>query len=330
MKATFEQINQLIDNSNSIPNPLKPVVKAICRGYHRQISGRIPLEGYQNMAKATISRRSESDPGFNTDEHVLGYTHTHYNEDCTINHRIEFLGSENIIKVLAILSHEIGHVITESNPTNYYSGKFPYVKRTAGYYSDFEQVGDSMYCSGDHGHRVSDGFLESVCTKMWASPEFRKEMSILGFDLKDYQYKDPRLFPSRSYDEYKAGFELFDYVSLGAITDFACKSFPTNGDMLEFIEDTGLDSIYYSLDQSDRAFSDLKIFEGKPSSPKFVFQLKRYQMLKKATLKLAKFCADVSRVSETPEYKKLYEAYSNTLSLQKLLPLNDSREDERR
>ena len=41
------------------------------------------------------------------------------------------------------------------------------------------------------------------------------------YDLKDYVYKDKRLFPSRVYDEYKACFELFDYVMNGALFDLS-------------------------------------------------------------------------------------------------------------
>ena len=58
---------------------------------------------------------------------------------------------------------------------------------------------------------MADGFLESICSKIFASNEFREELKEAGYDLEDYIYKDERLFPSRVYDEYKACFELFDY-----------------------------------------------------------------------------------------------------------------------
>ena len=61
---------------------------------------------------------------------------------------------------------------------------------------------------------------------MFLSKEFRNELKEAGYDLKDYIYKDERLFPSRVYDEYKACFELFDYMMDGLYLIFPVEHFP--------------------------------------------------------------------------------------------------------
>ena len=69
------------------------------------------------------------------------------------------------------------------------------------------------------------------------APLVNKELFNLGYDLKDYIYKDERIFPSRSYDEYKACFELFDYIMDGELFKFSCVSFSSNQELLSFINE---------------------------------------------------------------------------------------------
>jgi len=128
-----------------------------------------------------------------------------------------------------------------------------------------------------YGFRMSDGFLESLCSRIFMSQEFREDLKAVGYDLEDYVYKDERLFPSRVYDEYKACFELFDYIMDGQLFDFSCKKYETNEEMIADINRYRLNTIFEYLDKSNDALWKLKKFEGKESSEEFQSLLEEYK-----------------------------------------------------
>ena len=175
-----------------------------------------------------------------------------------------------------------------------------------------------------YGKRMADGFLESICSKIFASNEFREELKEAGYDLEDYIYKDERLFPSRVYDEYKACFELFDYIMDGALFDFSCKTFSSNEEILEFIDKNRLNVIFGCLDKSNEALWNLKKYEGKNRDEEFDKLLQVYNENKALSVDLSSLLLGFYNKEEDLTYQQLLDTYKNTLEKQKLLPLEGS------
>ena len=191
MDELLKQVSNIIRESN-IPVDIKPIVEAIARGYMRETKGKLPLEGIYNLCETTFVGVKENDKEFATENNYFGMTTTGYDEKCNVTHKMEYVLSENYIKLITILTHELGHVMTEYKPCVIDdNGFYPVAKRTSAIYLkckyNDEGVLETNYF---FGFRMSDGFLESICTKIFESKDFREELSESGYDLKDYIYKD--------------------------------------------------------------------------------------------------------------------------------------------
>ena len=323
MEEVLNKVSELIEKSNNIPNEIKPIVKAICRGYIRESKGKIPIEGIINVCNTTFIKIDENNKSFSGEEKILGNTETNYDKECNVTHKMSYINDSNYIKLISILIHELGHVITESKPCQITEeGIYPFAKRTTTFYQNCQYRSAKLEATKWYGFKIADGFLESISTKIFASPEFRKELLESGYDLKDYIYKDERIFPSRIYDEYKACFELFDYIMNGALFDFSCKSFHSNEDLVKYINKHRLNIIFEHLDKSNDLLWNLKKYEGKEYDEKFEELLKQYIEAKETSLNLAKVCLELyGKKEDDKEYQQLYDTYTQTLNKQKQLPI---------
>lgn len=210
MQEVLNKVSELIDKSNNIPGEIRNIVKAICRGYIRESKGKIPVEGIINVCNTIFLKIDENDKSFSREERILGETQTDYDNNCNVIHKMSYINDFNYIKLISILTHELGHVITESKPCKIdNNGIYLWVKKTTTFYQDLEYRDGELGADSGYGFRMSDGFLESICTKIFESIEFRQELYQSGYDLQDFVYKDERIFPSRVYDEYKACLELY-------------------------------------------------------------------------------------------------------------------------
>lgn len=331
MEELLNKVNSLIDESNNIPKELKPIVKCICRGYIRESKGKIPLEGIINVCNTTFIKIDEFDETFSGKENILGSTETDYDDNCNVIHKMSYTNNSNYIKLITILIHELGHVITESNPCSINNGVYQLAKRTTTFYQNCMYQNGNLMASNCYGFRMADGFLESISSKIFSSPEFRQELKEIGYDLGNYEYKDERLFPSRIYDEYKACFELFDYIMDGALFEFSCISFDSNEELVNYINQYKLNTIFSYLDKSNDCFWLLKTYEGKAWSEEFDEIVTKYQEHKEISLNLAKIYLEIYNKTEDEQFKILYDIYSKTLEKQKKLPLrNENIENKRR
>ncbi|MCI6266531.1 MAG: hypothetical protein MR598_06795 [Erysipelotrichaceae bacterium] len=327
MVEKLNQVNELIDSSKKVPNEIKPIVKAICKGYIRESNGKIPLDGIINVCNTTFNKIDEYDREFSGENKIFANTETGYDKECNIFHTVNYLNDTNYIKLIMILTHELGHVITESKPCSINEdGIYPWVKRTTGFFGKcrFDSITQKTSANSMFGFKMSDGFLESICTKIFLSNDFRTELKEAGYDLKDYIYKDERLFPSRVYDEYKACFELFDYMMDGALFDFSCQTFSTNEELITFINKHKLNIIFGFLDKSNDALWELKKFEDCDRTIEFDTLLNDYLEKKSTVLNLAPVVLEMyNKQEEDLMYQQLLNTYKNTLQMQKTLPISE-------
>ena len=232
MEEKLNEVCILIDNAKNIPLEIKGIVKAICRGYIRESKGLIPISGIMNVCNTIFNSINEDNIEFRNTDMRFAETETNYDNNCNVIHKLSYINYTDYIKLISILCHELGHVITESNPCKILEkGIYPFAKRTTTFYFNCCYVDGKLKANDSYGFRMADGFLESICSKIFMQPEFRTELFNLGYDLKDYIYKDERIFPSRSYDEYKACFELFDYIMDGELFEFSCITFNSNQEL---------------------------------------------------------------------------------------------------
>ena len=194
-----KKVNKLIEQSNKIPNDIKEIVKAICRGYIRESNGKIPISGIENVCKTNFNKIDENNKEFSGEEQIFATTTTDYDDECNVIHTVSYLNSNNYIKLIAILTHELGHVITEPKPceiktTDEGIEYYPLVKRTNTYYQTCYYRNGELIAHGINGFRIADGFLESICSKIWSSKEFREELLQNGYNLQNFIYKDERIF----------------------------------------------------------------------------------------------------------------------------------------
>ena len=323
MEEYLKKASELIDKSTNIPDNIKPIVKTICRGYIRESNGKIPLEGIINVCNTTFIKIDENDKEFSGKNRYLGNTQTDYDENCNIIHKMSYVNSSNYIKLITILTHEIGHVITEYNPCKIDDEqKYPLAKRTTTIYTGMKYVNGELHANNWWGFRLADGFLESICTKIFSSKEYRQELLDIGYDLKDYKYKDKRLFPSRVYDEYKACFELFDYIMDGALFNFSCMRFNNNNDFVNYINEHKLINIFQYLDKSNEALWNLKEYENQEWNEDFNQKLEQYLEQKDHSLQLAHTLQELyGKSTDDKEFQRLYDIYANILNKQELLPI---------
>ena len=324
MEELLKKVSELIDKSNNIPNNIKPIVKAICKGYIRESNGKISLEGINNICNTTFIKIEENDQKFRGKKNIFGDAGSEYDKDCNVISTIQYLNNSNYIMLISTLTHEIGHILTNAKPLKVTeNGIYPLIKRTITIHSrcEYKNNGD-LLAAKSFGNKMTEGYIESMCTKIFDSQEFRKELYQIGYDLKDYKHKDERLFPSRIYDEYKACFELFDYIMDGSLSNFACTQFKSNQEILDYINKNRIITFYNYLDKSNELLWDLKDYEEKEYDEQFDELLNQYLKAKNTSLNLAKKCIEIyGKSSDDKELQKLYDEYAKTLSKQKLLPL---------
>ena len=330
MIEKLKKVNKLIEQSNKIPNDIKEIVKAICRGYIRESNGKIPISGIENVCKTNFNKIDENNKEFSGEEQIFATTTTDYDDECNVIHTVSYLNSNNYIKLIAILTHELGHVITEPKPceiktTDEGIEYYPLAKRTNTYYQTCYYRNGELIAHRINGFRIADGFLESICSKIWSSKEFREELLQNGYNLQNFIYKDERIFSSRVYDEYKACFELFDYIMDGDLFDFACQTFSSNQDMVDFINNKKINIIYSVLDKSNDALWNLKKFEDKEPTDEFLTALDDYNNKKQTSIAFADELMDfLGKSCDDKKYLELIDIYNATLQKQKLLPLPEN------
>ena len=323
MEEILNKVSILIEKSSNIPNDIRSIVRAICKGYIRESNGKIPIEGIINVCNTTFRKINENDLSFSGKKRILGETKTDYDNKCNVIHQMSYINDSNYIKLISILTHELGHVITESRPCAINdNGIYPFAKRTTTVYQNCEYQDGKLCATKWFGFRMADGFLESISTKIFESKEFRKELLESGYDLQDFNYKDERLFPSRIYDEYKACFELFDYIMDGALFDFSCMSFNSNEELVNYIKKYRLNIIFEHLDKSNDALWDLKEYEGKKYNDDFCNLLSQYIECKNTSLNLSKVCLEFyGKKDDDLIFQQLLNIYTSSLQRQKQLPI---------
>ena len=322
LEEKIKKAEKLIRDSNNVPNEIRPIVMAICKGYIRESNGMIPIDGIVNVCNTTFNKVDEDDEKFTGKERILGSTETNYDQNCNVIHKMSYINDSNYIKLISILTHELGHVITEGKPCEIVNGVYPLVKRTTTIYYNCYYENNELVANNWVGFRMADGFLESISTKIFNTTEFREELYQYGYDLKDYVYKDERLFPSRIYDEYKACFEMFDYIYDGKLFEFSCKSFSSNSELIKEINQEKINTIFSYLDKSNDSLWNLKSYELKEADDKFNDLLEEYLKNKDMSLNLVYACLEIFNKSDKDEkFIELYNKYKNTLKKQKMLPI---------
>ena len=135
MNEVLKEVDELIENSNNVSLELKPIVKAICKGYIRESNGKIPISGIINVCNTVFNKVDSSDTEFTGENKIFATTTTDYDEECNVIHRVDYINDSNYKKLITILTHELGHVITEPAPCFMNQNNiYPVAKRTTTYY----------------------------------------------------------------------------------------------------------------------------------------------------------------------------------------------------
>lgn len=317
MNDILNKADIIINSSNNVPNNIKPIIRAICKGYIRETNGLINLNGVKKVEETVFIPVSSSDL------YCYGTTKTITKENGNVSHVMNYVNFNNYIMLITMLTHEIGHIITSLDLSKTHDNNYNVIKKTLDYYTGCSFINGKLMAKAINGFRITDGFLESISEKIFISSEFRKELSSFGFDLKDYNYKDERLFPSRIYDEYKACYNLFNYLLKGKLFEFACTKFEYSEDLANFINQNRLSIVYSYLDKSNNSLEKLRIYEGKNRDSNFDLLINEYIENKRKSLELANILADNSNMLNDIEYKRLLNIYKNTIKKQTLLPISE-------
>ena len=317
------EIDELINKSKNIPNELKNIVSSICKAYIKESNGLITLEGINNVCNAYYERIDENIDEFRGENNSFARTTTDYDENCNVIHKVSYINEKNYIKLISILTHELGHVMTEPKPCEILdNGHYPLIKKTTTIFFDCRYELDDIFLTQDYlGFRLADGFLESICSKIFNSNEFRQDLLNKGYDLKDYVYKDERLFVSRIYDDYKACFELFDYVMNGKLFEFSCMTFNSNEEFIKFVNENKLKTIFSIIDEANEALWKLKPYEGQDYTDYVGNVIQDYLEKKDMVILLANACIEYFGKSKDENFDKLVNIYKSTINKQKLLPI---------
>ena len=112
MEEKINKVNILIDESSNIPEKIKAIVKAICKGYIRESNGKIPIEAIVNVCNTTFQEIDENDKNFSGEKRIFARTSTNYDDECNVIHKVSYLNHSNYIKLITILTHELGHMLS--------------------------------------------------------------------------------------------------------------------------------------------------------------------------------------------------------------------------
>lgn len=263
-------VEKMIQSSQNVPNELKGIVSAICKGYIRHSKGMLSLSGIENVCNATFIKVEEDDRVFATENNFFGSTDTQILANGDVKHIMSYVDSSDKVKLIMILTHELGHVLTEPKVNKVFEGeKFPFVKRTLTYYINCYYEDGVLMANSHNGFRLADGFLEKVCEDIFQDRLFREEIALNGCDLGDYVYKDKRLFSSRVYDEFRDCFVLFNEIMGGKLFKFAFMNKDSDEEYVSFINENRLYVIYQYIDKTLESLWKLKKYETNARDEKF-------------------------------------------------------------
>jgi len=321
----------MIEDSPNIPDEIKSIVKAICKAYVRLTNGLIGLEHIRNICEAKFIAVDVNDESFTGSNKILGTTITDYDENCKVSHIMYYVNDPEYMKLIMILTHELGHVMTEPAPCGILkNGIYPVIKKTNAVYINCRHEEDgSLSSTGGYGFRTSDGFLEHMGSIIFEDEDFINELADNGYLVGGCTYKDERLFPSRIYDEYKACFELFDYLFGGELFTFSCKTYSNNQEIIDFVNRTKYFTISKFLDESNDALWALKGYEGKPGDSEFEKAFVNYDQKKRKVLLLADLLYEQMDLSlkDDAKYQELKRTYAECIYKNILLPLDSRGQD---
>ena len=317
----------MIDDSPNIPDEIKAIVKAICKAYVILTNGLIGLNHIKNVCNAKYVVDDANDEESSTYDNVLNMPETTYDKKCNISHVIHYVNDPEYMKLLTILTYELGHVITESNPCEILdNGNYPIIKKTNAVYLNctYDENG-ALTTTDECGFRTSDGFIEHMGFMIFEDETFINELADNGILIGGCEYRDQRLFPSRIYDEFRICFELFDFLLNGELFTFSCTTYPSNREIIDFINRTNYFVISKYLDHSNDALWALKKYEGQPSSKEFEKDFLSYTNSKGAVLALADelYRQMPNKPQNDSKYKELRKAYEECIYTNTLLPFDN-------
>lgn len=315
-------VDKMIKESKNVPDKLKGIVAAICKGYIRNSSGRISLKGVENVCNTKFIKVDENYKQFATDNNFFGETDTQILANGDVSHKMSYVDASNKIKLIMILTHELGHVLTEHKANKVLeNGYFPFVKRTATYYTNVFYENNVLMTSSINGFSLSDGFLESICCDIFNDSIFREEIKLIGYDLEDYYYKDKRLFSSRVYDEFRDCFQLFDEILGGKLFEFACMESESNEEIVSFINKNRINIIYNYIDKTLESLWELKKYENMDRDDKFEELVGDYFANKNELLMVADILAEGSNNKD--KINELMGKYADMTKFAGTIPFND-------
>lgn len=290
MENILLDVELMVNSSRCIPDDIKPFVLTICKGYIRHSNGMISLKGVDNICNTKFVSVEEDDKTFATENNFLGQTSRKILNDGNLEHTMYYVNAKDKIKLIIILLHELGHVISEYKVNEVLLDSefpFPFFKSTLSFYQDLKYVDGNLMCRSVNGFRINDGFLETICSNIFSDPVFREEIRLAGCDLKDYIYKDKRLFPSRIYDEFRDCFKLFNEIMEGRLFEFACMYKEDDNELMEFIINNRINIVFKFIDKTLESLWCLKKYENKERDEEFNLLVNKYLENKSELLEVA-------------------------------------------
>ena len=174
LEVLLIKVDVMIEDSPNIPDEIKSIVKAICKAYVRLTNGLIGLEHIRNICEAKFVAVDVNDESFTGSNKILGSTKTDYDENCKVSHIMYYVNDPEYMKLITILTHELGHVMTEPAPCEILkNGIYPVIKRTSAVYINCRHEEDgSLSSTSGYGFRTSDGFLEHMGSIIFEDEDF--------------------------------------------------------------------------------------------------------------------------------------------------------------
>ena len=90
----------MILSSPNIPEEIKQIVLAICKGYVRATNGLIGLENVQSVCNTKFKSIQEDDLEFAGATKIMGQTSTAYDESGKVSHIMYYQNASDYIKLI--------------------------------------------------------------------------------------------------------------------------------------------------------------------------------------------------------------------------------------